>query len=219
MSHQAIREPIQPESPWNQIKRKRPLQEGEAAESWVPQVSSVAAEDLGHPHIHSVAALPVVPIPITAAISVAVLIEITIMPVKIATPIKIIPIVNYVTVATRIVACEVPASRNPIAVRHVAVSPNIAGAWARVGRRQHDCPRKFQIGPPALLVAPRPAAPATIATPNIKLFMLAITPPSPAGLLSPGLKICNQPGSFRFEACLLLPLRRAGYVMCKHGQC
>ena len=127
MSLQAAREPIQSESPWNQIKRKRPLQVGEAAESWAPQVSSAATEDLGHLSDVSVVALPA----IMVAISVAVPIEITIMPVNIATPIKIVPIVNYIAVATRIVAGEVPASRNPIAVGHVAVSPNIAGAWAR----------------------------------------------------------------------------------------
>jgi hypothetical protein len=69
-----------------------------------------------------------VAISITITVSVAVPI---VMPIKIAAPIKIIPVANYVAVAVPIISGEVPASRNPITIRHVAVCPNVAGARAR----------------------------------------------------------------------------------------
>jgi hypothetical protein len=69
-----------------------------------------------------------VAISVMIAISVAVPI---VMPIKIAVPIKIVPVANYVAVAVPIISGEVPASRNPIAVRHVTVGPNVPGAWAR----------------------------------------------------------------------------------------
>ena len=61
---------------------------------------------------------------IAVAISVAVPVEITIMPVKIATPVEIIPIVAVISSAN--VACEVPAARHVVAVGGIAIYPNVA---------------------------------------------------------------------------------------------
>jgi hypothetical protein len=56
-----------------------------------------------------------------------------------------------------------------------------------------------------------PAAPASTAAPNIQFFMLPINPP-----FQPALILSHQLGFPPEEAWFLLPLRRAGYVLCKH---